>query len=114
MGGKPSDIVILPVIDSSDETELATFLEASLSLEFDARDCDCHVAQEKDKILTIIETAFGGYDAFNAEVKALLKRTRNMAESRGESAFLFPTPKDARVSVVPAEAPGVACPDPPV
>ena len=37
MGGKPSDIVILPVIDSSDETELATFLEASLSLEFDAR-----------------------------------------------------------------------------
>ena len=82
MGGKPSDIIILPAIDG-EQDELASLLDTSLSREFDARNCDCHVPEEKEKILTIIETAFGGYDAFNAEVRSLLQRAQ--AEQQGSN-----------------------------
>ena len=42
--------------------------------DFDARDCQCFDAKDKDKLLTIIKTAFGSFDAFNATVRDLLVR----------------------------------------
>ena len=61
MDRDPSDIVVIPVINSDDPTELSIFLDKSLSDVFDARTCTCFKVDEKEKILQIIETAFGGY-----------------------------------------------------
>ena len=78
MGGKPSNIVILPVAEDGeqDRDELAALSDTTLLQGFDARTCDCFVQEEREKILTIIATAFGGFDAFNAEVRSLLQRAR--------------------------------------
>ena len=62
--------------DSERVDTVANLLNTSKLQEFDARKCECFVPEEREKILTIIATAFGGCDAFNAEVRYLLQRTQ--------------------------------------
>ena len=74
IGGKVSDISILPVMGGEAE-EAVSLLDTSLLQDFDARECNCFVVEEKEKILPSIKTAFGGFETINEEAQSLLQRT---------------------------------------
>jgi len=66
-----------------EEEDLAEIEKAFDS--FDAEKCACAVAADKERMLSIIHTAFGSMAGFNLEVRAIFRRVRCREDSMRSS-----------------------------
>mmetsp|Transcript_8850 Transcript_8850/g.20490 ORF Transcript_8850/g.20490 Transcript_8850/m.20490 type:complete len:509 (-) Transcript_8850:5-1531(-) len=87
MGGKPCDIDCILTV-GQDQADAAAI--GSLCRNFDANHCDCSEASDKEKILTIIHTAFGTMESFNADIRKTMRRIAGLSTDR--FALLSPGP----------------------
>merc|ERR1711920_879553 len=69
------DIELVQVLREGFENEDAKAIEDTFE-KFDARDCQCFHVEEKQRMLTIIEAAFGSVDAFNTNVQQITRQVR--------------------------------------
>merc|ERR1712187_278311 len=72
-GGCPEDIELIYVMREGFEYQDECSIEDAF-LNFDARQCQCSVASDKQRMLAIVELAFGSFDAFNAQVQCITRR----------------------------------------
>lgn len=89
MGGKTYDINCVSLALAPDDWQ-AIQLQCA---QFDVRNCDCTVPEDKAKILSIITTGFGNMDHFNHAVRRVMKRidglsTRTLPFVQGSSSSL--------------------------
>merc|ERR1712151_1211649 len=73
MGGRPEDIELIYVLREGHEVEDESLIEDAF-LNFDARQCQCTVASDKQRMLAIVELAFGSLDVFNAQVQCITRQ----------------------------------------
>jgi len=83
-GGQICDIELLPVLKQDRKEEDTDAIKAAFN-DFDARMCRCYNPADKEKILTIIHTAFGSMSGFNIAVRTILE---NVSERRDSSSSL--------------------------
>merc|ERR1712151_435201 len=67
------DIELIYVMRVGCEVEDEGSIEDAF-LNFDARHCQCSVASDKQRMLAIIELAFGSFDVFNAQVQCITRQ----------------------------------------
>ncbi|CAE7242714.1 unnamed protein product [Symbiodinium sp. CCMP2592] len=103
IGGNLHEINIIPVLRRGHEHEDRQKLKASF-LNFDVMDCDCFNQEDKEKMLDIIQTAFGDLAKFNDAVKAILddiQWTSVFEEERQWKDPFSEVPADSPVPSVP-------------
>eukprot|EP00435_Cladocopium_sp_Y103_P012561 s2006_g3.t1 len=71
IGGKPSDINVIPVLRRGQELEDRSAMRQSF-LDFDVLNCECFNTSDKEKMLDIIQMAFGDLGKFNESVRSIL------------------------------------------
>lgn len=71
IGGKPSDINVIPVLRRGHELEDRAAMRQSF-LDFDVLNCECFNTSDKEKMLDIIQMAFGDLGKFNESVRSIL------------------------------------------
>ncbi|CAJ1336565.1 unnamed protein product [Effrenium voratum] len=81
MGGKTFDIDCIPILLPGQEEENRQQIK-DLGAAFDVRHCDCTIAADKDKILSIIQTGFGSMDAFNQAIQRVMVRIDGLSDRR--------------------------------
>jgi len=95
MGGAVKQIRIEPVLRSgredADRAEIRRCVEA-----FDAAQCDCSVAQDKERMLSIIRAAFGGMGQFNEAVRAIFRNVEFDSRAGGVAGASSGIGADAR------------------
>eukprot|EP00449_Zooxanthella_nutricula_P006326 CAMPEP_0198509496 /NCGR_PEP_ID=MMETSP1462-20131121/13598_1 /TAXON_ID=1333877 /ORGANISM="Brandtodinium nutriculum, Strain RCC3387" /LENGTH=546 /DNA_ID=CAMNT_0044238805 /DNA_START=1 /DNA_END=1642 /DNA_ORIENTATION=+ len=88
MGGKTANVDLIPVLAEGGEDDEIGDIAAMID-DFDAASCQCFKAEDKEKMLYIVRTAFGSLNAFNQEVILVLHRlqreTRLWSEQTGSS-----------------------------
>lgn len=82
MHGDVSKITYVPVLRSASVALDTQDIKAAYR-HFDARNSCCSKAEDKDRILTIIDTAFGGMGPFNSVVGAIISEARPLGTERG-------------------------------
>merc|ERR1712228_73065 len=75
MGRSLENLEFEIVLRPGHEHEDLQMVEDALD-EFDADRCNCHAAEDKDRMLNIIYSSFGSMDAFNVAVRSMLRATR--------------------------------------
>jgi len=72
--GRPMDSIEFRVLtrDGCEEQDVGTIVQAFEH--FDARECECFLAEDKERMLQIILAAFGDLSSFNGEVSATFHR----------------------------------------
>merc|ERR1712039_67584 len=75
MGGCPEDIELIYVTRAGCEVEDERSIEDSF-LDFDARQCQCSVASDQQRMLAVVELAYGSFDAFNAQVQCITRQVK--------------------------------------
>jgi len=75
MGGKVENLELEILLRQGHEQEDLNMVENALD-RFDAEQCSCHMAEDKDRMLKIIYSAFGSISAFNVAVRNILHTTR--------------------------------------
>merc|ERR1712048_1378747 len=73
MGGKMDRIRLLPLIRSGHEHEDEAAIRGALD-HFDAEQCECIDADDKNRMLTIIYAAFGDMIGFNNAVRDIIEQ----------------------------------------
>jgi len=72
MGGALDQIKIIPVLRSGhEEKDMHALTNSHQTLNVDG--CECAVQEDKDKMLSIIHTAFGSTHMFGKEVQKILE-----------------------------------------
>merc|ERR1712039_937508 len=91
VGAKIESITMMELGDDSDNQSEASAEDgegppmAVVSSEtFDILQCKCSVAEDKDKILEIIQAAFGDTAIFNRKVRKLFKHAQHLEYSDSE------------------------------
>ena len=74
MGGALERVTALALPGKEVQRELATF---------DAAQAQCFKAEDRERLLAIVEAAFGDFGAFNAKVRAIFKTRSATIESSG-------------------------------
>ena len=49
--------------------------------DFDAREATCYLAEDRDRLLSIVEAGCGGLDVFNSTVRTMLLKSSSQALS---------------------------------
>lgn len=75
MGGKLASMDVVPVFRAEQEVEDLEAIHRAFDT-FDAQRCECSVSTEKDRMLSIIETAYGGLQPFNTVIKTIMYDVR--------------------------------------
>jgi len=70
-GGKTSDITVIPVLRRGHELDDRAAMRQSF-LDFDVMNCECFNISDKEKMLDIIQFAFGDLGKFNDSVRSIL------------------------------------------
>lgn len=70
MGGRVEDIELVPVVREGHETEDSQAINDAFAT-FDATACQCKCPEDKERLLTIIRTAYGCMYEFNAAIRAI-------------------------------------------
>jgi len=72
VGGSSKRIHISPLLRQGHEEEDVALISESIK-DFDAKRCACSSVLDREKILSVIETACGGVDAFTKAIKEIMK-----------------------------------------
>merc|ERR1712083_1215056 len=72
MGGTVDRILLVPLVREGHEDEDADMISQAFET-FDANKCECFNPDDKERMLNIINTAFGDMDRFNDEVRAIFE-----------------------------------------
>merc|ERR1712190_678995 len=75
MGRKLENLEFGIVLREGHEDEDLIMVESALK-NFDAERCSCHVAEDKARMLEIVDVAFGSVAAFNTSVRDMFRDTR--------------------------------------
>merc|ERR1712232_1356676 len=92
MGGKVDRIKLVPLTRSGHEHEDEAAIKEAFD-HFDAEQCECSYAEDKDRMLTIIRAAFGDMIGFNNAVRDIIEQAgfstgrRAIARSRSTRTF---------------------------
>eukprot|EP00928_Gymnodinium_smaydae_P028448 TRINITY_DN21698_c0_g1_i2.p1 TRINITY_DN21698_c0_g1~~TRINITY_DN21698_c0_g1_i2.p1 ORF type:complete len:619 (+),score=96.70 TRINITY_DN21698_c0_g1_i2:101-1858(+) len=73
MGGDVSQITLVRLLRRGREKRDTWAIQRSVD-EFDSEQCDCSVREDKEKMLDVIEVAFGDTDGFNVTIRQLLSQ----------------------------------------
>lgn len=74
MGGSISNMHFEPLCKAGREKEDFDSLRATVE-NFDARSCDCHLPEDKARMLAIVEEAFGDVSGFNTSVREIFQQS---------------------------------------
>merc|ERR1712151_562575 len=74
MGRRVENLEFEIVLRQGCEQKDLSMVENTLD-DFDAEQCSCHVAEDKDRMLKIISAAFGSIFGFNVAVRHMLQTT---------------------------------------
>ena len=72
MGGSLERVTALALPGKEVQRELATF---------DAAKAECFKQEDRERLLSIVEAAFGDFDSFNARVRAIFKKRATTSAS---------------------------------
>jgi hypothetical protein len=75
MGGIIEDIDVVPIIREGHHQEDSEKIRRSFET-FDVRNCECFNKEDKERMLTIIDVAYGSMDGFNDAVRKITERLR--------------------------------------
>jgi len=89
MGGSLENIEFVPVLREGHESEDSSAIEQGFDT-FDARECECFRQDDKERMLMLIGTAYGGMEDFNHMVRDIIKRHQKLS--------CTPTSKDSTPS----------------
>lgn len=91
MGGRAERITVLPLVDIRGGNDHQPEVEQAMSLQqslvgLDARHAGCYKADDRQRLLAVIEASFGTCAAFNKAVQAILtEREIHMLRQRSET-----------------------------
>lgn len=95
MGGTVQQIELLQVLREGHETEDEQAIEAAFDT-FDARHCQCFDSTDQQRMLSIIEVAFGSLDAFNSSVRSITRLVRSQLSSSRELTSVVVDPRSGK------------------
>jgi hypothetical protein len=80
MGGRLSHIDLIPIVPSDTDEDPVSRIQSSFE-DFDAGACECFQESDKEKMLSVIQTAFGSVLAFNQQVSDILNQLQGRSRS---------------------------------
>merc|ERR1712087_344159 len=79
VGGDVKSMELLPVVPARSESQQIEIIGKAFET-FNASNCNCRDDKDKERMLVVVQTAFGSMRAFNDYVTCLLDRVKSRSQ----------------------------------
>lgn len=99
MGGSVDRITMLPLVREEFQSEDEAMIREGFR-NFDAEVCECFCSDDKERMLSIISTAFGGIGGFNNAIRRIIEQAE-LDSTPKEGRWVLPEVIDSNESSIP-------------